>query len=199
MDLDLDDDEESGPTPATGAYFQTKNEVVDSDINIPDITEVGQEEVLEKVGEIMTVMDKVVIVRGIPSEMAKQGSERALDSDTLLVFDDRKVMGYVSTNHYHASEVIEIYLKIYETFGPTSQPLYQVKFNNSFPLTPEQLQISREVFHIPARSYFVFLNHIKRLKGSDASNVHDEEPADNELEFSDDEAEAAFKSNLKRK
>jgi H/ACA ribonucleoprotein complex non-core subunit NAF1 len=37
------------------------------------------------------------------------------------------------------------------------------------------------------------------LKGSDASNVHDEEPADDELEFSDDEAEAAYRSHLKRK
>jgi H/ACA ribonucleoprotein complex non-core subunit NAF1 len=37
------------------------------------------------------------------------------------------------------------------------------------------------------------------MKGSDASNVYDEEPADHELEFSDDEAESAFKSSLKRK
>jgi H/ACA ribonucleoprotein complex non-core subunit NAF1 len=29
--------------------------------------------------------------------------------------------------------------------------------------------------------------------------MHDEEPADDELEFSDDEAEAAYKSSLKRK
>lgn len=43
------------------------------------------------------------------------------------------------------------------------------------------------------------MNRIKHLKGSDASNVHDEEPAAEELEFSDDEAEAAHKSNLKKR
>ncbi|KAG5647738.1 hypothetical protein DXG03_008461 [Asterophora parasitica] len=180
--LGLDDDEESGPAPASGAYFQTKNEVVEADIVVPDIAEVGPEEYLEKVGEIMTIMGNTVIIHGVASETAGRGSERVLDSDTLLVFQDRKVMGY-----------------IYETFGPTSQPMYQVKFNKDFPLDPEKVQTSREVFHVPARSNFVFWSHLKKFKGSDASNVHDEEPAENELEFSDDEAEAAYKSNLKRK
>ena len=89
--------------------------------------------------------------------------------------------------------------QIFETFGPTTQPLYQVKFNSAFPLDPERVRVGREVFHVPARSRFVFLSQIKAYKGSDASNVHDEEPADDELEFSDDEAEAAHKSRLKRK
>jgi hypothetical protein len=92
----LDEDDEPGPAPTTGTYFQTKNETNDTDIIIPDIVEVDPEEVLEKVGEIMSIMEKVVIVKGVPSERTNQGSERALDSDTLLVFEDRKVMGYVS-------------------------------------------------------------------------------------------------------
>lgn len=45
----------------------------------------------------------------------------------------------------------------------------------------------------------MFVSQIKRFKGSDASNMHDEEPADDELEFSDDEAEAAYKRESKRK
>ncbi|TFK41856.1 Gar1/Naf1 RNA binding region-domain-containing protein [Crucibulum laeve] len=179
---DLDDDEDPVPSAATGNYFSTKHEIPEVDIIVPELDEVEANEVLEKVGEIMNTMEKVAIIRGLPSEIANRGSDRALDSDTLLVFDDRKVMGYV-----------------YETFGPTSQPLYQVKFNNTYPLNPEQVRIGREVFHVPARSHFVFLSRIKALKGSDASNVHDEEPGDDELEFSDDEAEAAYRSRLKRK
>lgn len=92
-----------------------------------------------------------------------------------------------------------MFRQIYETFGPTSQPLYQVRFNDSFPLDPEKVLVSREVFHVPLRSNFVFLREIKRLKGSDASNVHDEEPAEDELEFSDDEAEAAHRQRMKKK
>ncbi|KAJ7293014.1 Gar1/Naf1 RNA binding region-domain-containing protein [Mycena rebaudengoi] len=166
----LDDDEDSGPAAPTAAYFQTKNELLETDVAIPDIDEVGPDEVLEKVGE------------GAPSDLAFRRSGQALDSDTLLVFEDRKVLGYV-----------------YETFGPTSQPLYQVKFSASYPIDPDKVQLSRPVFHVPQRSNFVYLNQIRRFKGSDASNMHDEEPADDELEFSDDEAEAAHKSSLKRK
>jgi len=58
--------------------------------------------------------------------------------------------------------------------------------------------VGREVFHVPSRSHFVFVSLIKALRGSDASNVHDEEPGDDELEFSDDEAEAAHRSRLKK-
>lgn len=43
------------------------------------------------------------------------------------------------------------------------------------------------------------MNQLKRLKGSDASNVHDEEPGEDEIEFSDDEAEAVHRSRLKQK
>ncbi|CAA7264796.1 unnamed protein product [Cyclocybe aegerita] len=179
---DLDDDEDPVPAPTSGTYFQTKHEIAEADITIPEVDEVGEHEVLEKVGEVMNIIDRVAIVRGLPSQIANRGSDRALDSDTLLVFNDRKVMGY-----------------IYETFGPTMQPLYQVNFNSSFPLDPERVRVGREVFHVPAQSHFVFVSQIKAMKGSDASNVHDEEPAEDELEFSDDEAEAAHRSRLKRK
>jgi H/ACA ribonucleoprotein complex non-core subunit NAF1 len=77
--------------------------------------------------------------------------------------------------------------------------MYQVKFSASYPLDQDKVQLSRSVFHVPQRSHFVSVNQIKRFRGSDASNMHDEEPADDELEFSDDEAEAAYKSSLKRK
>ena len=49
----------------------------------------GPDKVLEKLGEIIhiTVSDKVVIVKGMSSETFSSGSDRALDSNTLLVFD----------------------------------------------------------------------------------------------------------------
>jgi H/ACA ribonucleoprotein complex non-core subunit NAF1 len=91
-------DEDTGPAPTTGSYFQTKNEVAEGDVRIPDIQSVDPEEYLEKVGEIMSVVENVVIVKGLPSDIANRGAARALDSDTLLVFEDRTVMGYVGTS-----------------------------------------------------------------------------------------------------
>lgn len=94
MDEDDDDDEEGGG-PSSGAVVRTKNELPNDDINIPKISEVGPDEPLAKVGEIMSVVNNVVIVRGSTSGNQLKANEKALDSDTLLVFEDRKVMGYV--------------------------------------------------------------------------------------------------------
>ncbi|KAF9041795.1 NAF1-domain-containing protein [Hymenopellis radicata] len=180
IDNDLDDDGERGPTAPSQSYYTSQHEIVDSDIAIPDIEEVGASEILQQVGEISSVLEKVVIIKGLPSS-SLESSQKALDSDTLLVFEDRKVLGY-----------------IYETFGPTAQPYYQVKFNTSYPIDADKVKPCRPVFHVPARSHFIALRDLHRMRGSDASNVYDEEPADHELDFSDDEAEAEFKRNLKQ-
>lgn len=84
------DEEDAGPSAATSSYFSTKNEVVEATITVPDLEQVGPEEHLELVGEILNILDNAVIIKG-----AQGGSDRALDADTLLVFEDRKVLGYV--------------------------------------------------------------------------------------------------------
>jgi H/ACA ribonucleoprotein complex non-core subunit NAF1 len=94
-----DDDDDSGLSPIVGTYIQTKNELLDSDIAIPNIDSVGPEEELELVGEVMSVIEMVVVVKGTQSDNPDRAAGRALDSGTLLVFDDRKVLGYVSVVH----------------------------------------------------------------------------------------------------
>jgi len=93
QDVDEDEDEEGGPVNA--APLRTKNELPEFDITVPDIAEIGSDELLEKVGEIMSIVNNVAIVKGRPSQSTNRASEAALDCDTLLVFEDRKVMGYV--------------------------------------------------------------------------------------------------------
>ncbi|TRM66030.1 Gar1/Naf1 RNA binding region-domain-containing protein [Schizophyllum amplum] len=178
---DDDFDEDGGIVSGAGTYLTTKNEVAETKILIPSISAVEPDEQLEKIGQIMTVLENVAIVRGIPGGPFS-GVDRALDADTLLVFEDRTVFGHV-----------------YDTFGPTALPMYQVKFNSQYPLDPERVRLDREVYHVPQRSRFVFISQIKAFKGSDASNMHDEEPGEDEMEFSDDEAEAAFKAAKKKK
>lgn len=87
---DDDDDEEGGSGATTAAAARTQNEVVEVDFNVPDVDEVGESEALERVGEVMSVSGNVVIVRGGAVQ-----AQIALDADTLLVFEDRKVLGYV--------------------------------------------------------------------------------------------------------
>jgi H/ACA ribonucleoprotein complex non-core subunit NAF1 len=136
------------------------------------------------VGKIMNIVNNVVIVKGKAS--AKHcTSGHALDSETLLVYKDRKVCEHtVFLRHLLTPDLSTI--QIHENFGPIYQPMYQVNFNSSFPLDLNKVQVSRSIFHVPARSNYVFLAELAILCGSDASNVHDEELAEYELEFSDD-------------
>jgi H/ACA ribonucleoprotein complex non-core subunit NAF1 len=89
-----DEDEEEGG--AVAATVRTKNESSEPDIMIPPILQVDPDEQLERVGEIMNIVNNVVIVKGGWSG-THRASEHALDAETLLVYDDRKVLGYVST------------------------------------------------------------------------------------------------------
>jgi H/ACA ribonucleoprotein complex non-core subunit NAF1 len=90
-------------------------------------------------------------------------------------------------------------VQVYETFGPTSQPFYQVKFPSISSVDEDVVKVSRLVFHVPGRSKFVFPSQLKALKGSDASNFYDEEVPEDEAEFSDDEKEAAFKAARRKR
>ena len=98
MPGDLSDDEEENEPSTLTAVVKTKNEVIGAS-TIPDFTEVSADEILEKVGEVMNIVENVVIVKGDPSAVSDRASERALDSDSILVFEDRKVLGYVSYPH----------------------------------------------------------------------------------------------------
>lgn len=91
----MDEDEEGGAVVSPD-QVRTKNEVADVPVVVPDVEQIGDDEKLEKVGEIFSIVDKVVIVKGLPQQVLGRVSDRALDSDTLLVFEDRKVLGYVS-------------------------------------------------------------------------------------------------------
>lgn len=104
--LDESEDEEEGVQTQSSVHLHTKNEIINVSINVPDIQEVGPEETMEKVGEVMSIVDNVVIVKALSSGVTNRGSDKALDTDTLLVFDDRTVLGYVRPWSSRLTELI---------------------------------------------------------------------------------------------
>lgn len=94
---DEDEDADAGQS-LKGTALCTKNEIHEPDVAVPDITEVGADEPLERIGTVMSIIDNVVIVKGLPtgSGIGNRAAERALDCESLLVFEDRKVLGFVS-------------------------------------------------------------------------------------------------------
>lgn len=83
-------EEEDGVPANNAAFFASKNEIVDPSVQVPTITEVGIEEAIEEIGEVMSIVDSIVIVKTRNADRT-----RIIDSESLLVFDNRKVLGFV--------------------------------------------------------------------------------------------------------
>ena len=68
---------------------------------------VPEREPIYAIGIVDKIIDRLVVVHSF------KDMEAALDEDTVLLLEDRSVIG-----------------KIYETFGPVPQPYYSVRFNS---------------------------------------------------------------------
>lgn len=181
-DLSSDNDSDTeGPRPPKGSstiassIFTSKHELENPPVPPVEIEEIGPEETMEPVGVIMSVVGPAVIVQA-----DAHGSQRVLDTGSLLCFADRRVLGAV-----------------FEAFGPVMKPMYIVRFSSSSEVTSNALITpGARVFFVPGRSTFLFTSALRAMKGSDASNVYDEEVDEREREFSDDEEERAHKKVL---
>ena len=84
-------------------------------------------------------------------------------------------------------------------FGRVQQPLYSIRIGGKEDIDELGLDINTPVYYIQNLVQMVFTQPLKAQKGSDASNLHDEEVGDNEADFSDDEKEAEHKRQMKKR
>lgn len=89
-----DSDDENGPAASSGGPLRTVNEIASPDIPVPEIEYVEETETLEFLGEVMSIIDCVVVVKG----SSGLNGEKVLDTGSLLAWEDRKVLGLVSPN-----------------------------------------------------------------------------------------------------
>jgi H/ACA ribonucleoprotein complex non-core subunit NAF1 len=168
---DLSDDEDSsGP-------LRTKNEIIDEKApTVPSDFRLTGDMPIEYVGDLIQVVEKTAVIKA-----AISGEYRVLAEGSIFCFEDRNLLGV-----------------LYETFGRVQQPMYSVKFNTAEETEAIASLKGRKVYYIVPVSSFVFTEAVRQVKGSDASNLHDEEVPEDEQEFSDDEKEAEFKTRRKR-
>lgn len=179
-DADEDDDDSGLIKPKGPAQpLKTKREklhvdlppIEDLQINVP-----AQECV--QLGTIITTVDDLVVVKAFPNTPA-------IDIDSVLFLEGgTQALG-----------------KVFDVFGPVCQPFYSVRFNSGDHIKEKDIKIDSPVFYAPRTEYanFVFVEHLRKLKGTDASWRHDEEPPVHKLEFSDDEEEIRRKREAKQK
>ncbi|GAA5943106.1 hypothetical protein JCM3775_000649 [Rhodotorula graminis] len=174
-DSDLDDDDGESGMASSKTAPKTEHEVVEPDVAPPPVAKIDDQAELARFGKVESVIETVVVVKADTG-----GDWRVLDEGTVVCWEDRTVIG-----------------TIFETFGSVQQPFYSIRFPSSSPPDPAVFTHARAVFYSPNLASFVFTRDLRKVKGSDASNIWDEEVAANELEFSDDEEEAEYKRKLK--
>lgn len=200
-DSDLDDDDGESGMASSKTAPKTEHEVVEPDVAPPPVAKIDDQAELARFGKVESVIETVVVVKADTG-----GDWRVLDEGTVVCWEDRTVIGTVRPPlslspslglnrcpHAHSDPVTQIF----ETFGSVQQPFYSIRFPSSSPPDPAVFTHARAVFYSPNLASFVFTRDLRKLKGSDASNIWDEEVAANELEFSDDEEEAEYKRKLK--
>ncbi|KAK3294370.1 Gar1/Naf1 RNA binding region-domain-containing protein [Chaetomium fimeti] len=99
------------------------------------------------------------------------GEVQVLDSGSVLCREDRTVIGALA-----------------EVLGNVRSPMYTVGFSTEDDIKSLELHAN-----------YVFTQPLKEARGTDASNLHDEELPAEEMEFSDDEKEAEYKRAQKQK
>ena len=134
---------------------------------------------LQKIGEVLYRIDAeftVVVQASYTNVPLNEGSVLCLQDGTLLG-------------------------KINEIFGPVTTPFYIVRWNSAI-LAKSNVDFNKFIKDIEiycATKHSVYVTPATLMqKGSDASNMFDEEPAAEEQEFSDDEAELLAKQAKNR-
>ncbi|KIV79749.1 hypothetical protein PV11_07294 [Exophiala sideris] len=177
MQGDGGSDDEGGKSrdKAEGAALRTANERTEEVIPKPDVV-VTEDMKIEELGNVEFVVENNVVIKAKTS-----GEYQVLESGSLICLKDRSVVGVIA-----------------DLIGRVEEPRYTIRFTNDEAIAEAGLSASgTTVFYVPSHSTFVFTQPLKAVKGSDASNFHDEEVGDDEMEFSDDEAEAEHKRQMK--
>ena len=170
MSGDGEDDDGDKKNKTGDHQPRTANEVKDEFVPKPDVV-VTEDMKITHLGFVDRTVENMVLIKAITP-----GEFQVLESGSVLCNEQREVIGAVA-----------------ETFGRVQEPMYSVAFTNATEIEDLGLKFGAKVFYVDQHSTFVFTQPLKNMKGTDASNIHDEEVGEDELEFSDDEKEAEYK------
>lgn len=170
-----DGSDDEGAKGKTGGHIKSANEIVEDVPPIPDI-KITPDMKIVHLGNVQAAVENAVLI-----EANTSGEYQVLESGSVLCTEDRQLIGVVS-----------------ETLGRVESPLYALRYSTAAEVEERGLVKGKPIYYVESHSTFVFTQPLKGMKGSDASNFHDEEIAEDEVEFSDDEAEAEHKRKLKQ-
>ena len=175
MSGDGDDDDGDKSKNKTGDHQpRTVNEIKEVAVPKPDVV-LTEDMKITLLGTVDRTVDTLLLIKAFTP-----GEFQVLESGSVLCNEKREVIGAVA-----------------ETLGRVQEPMYSVAFANLKDIEDMGLGFGSKVYYVDSHSTFVFTQPLKNMKGTDASNIHDEEVGEDEIEFSDDEAEAEYKRQKK--
>ncbi|KAJ1882207.1 hypothetical protein LPJ57_001092 [Coemansia sp. RSA 486] len=177
-DTNYDDDDEDDPMSGNHpeSIPSTRNEVTNPQVPALPINQLPEPTQLHPLGTVHSIVDCSVTIKAHIS-----GDKHVLDSESLVVLGDKQVLG-----------------QIFDVFGPVSQPMYSIRFNSAQE-AKEKVSVGVEVYFAQDWSKLVVTEKLRKDKGTDASNMYDEEVSEDNMEFSDDEMERMAKQKKKKK
>ena len=171
------DDEGDGKGKGGGsAMVRTKNELPEAIIPRPEV-EIKPEMEIVELGAIEHFVGNTAVIKANTT-----GEYEVLDTGSVLCLVDRTVIAALA-----------------DVIAAVREPRYTAGFQSEEEIRSFGLETGTKIFYPRAMANLGFTEALKANKGTDASNWHDEEVAEDEIEFSDDEKEAEYKRQLKAK
>ncbi|KAI0418585.1 Gar1/Naf1 RNA binding region-domain-containing protein [Xylaria grammica] len=171
------DDEGDGKGKGSGSgLVRTKNELPEAIIPRPEVEVKPEMEILE-LGVIEHFVGNTAVIKATTT-----GEYQVLDTGSVLCLEDRTVIAALA-----------------DVIATVREPRYTAGFASEEEIKSFGLETGTKIFYPPAHASLGLTQVLKANKGTDASNWHDEEVAEDEIEFSDDEKEAEHKRQLKAK
>ncbi|KAI0508795.1 Gar1/Naf1 RNA binding region-domain-containing protein [Xylaria bambusicola] len=176
MDGGSDDEGDGKGKGSSSGMVRTKNELPEAIVPRPEV-EIKPEMEIVELGSIEHFVGNTAVIKA-----NTDGEYQVLDTGSVLCLADRTVIAAVA-----------------DVIAAVREPRYTAGFQNEEEIKSFGLETGTKIFYPPALASLGFTEMLKANKGTDASNWHDEEVAEDEIEFSDDEKEAEHKRQLKAK
>jgi H/ACA ribonucleoprotein complex non-core subunit NAF1 len=170
------DGDGAGRSKGAGSVLRTKNEMPEEVFPKPEVT-ITPEMKIEPLGTIETILENIVVIKS-----QTPGEVQVIEVGSVVCKEDRTVIGALS-----------------DVWGNVKDPRYTLMLAEEKEVQELGLAVGMTIYYSVEHAQYVFTQPLKEVKGTDASNLHDEEVAADEMEFSDDEKEAEYRRQQKMK
>jgi H/ACA ribonucleoprotein complex non-core subunit NAF1 len=136
---------------------------------------------LQQIGRVFAIVPPLVVIQAFRNTAP-------LNLDSVLFYRDGSAIG-----------------SIFDVFGSVLEPSYTIRFNSNAEIASRGIAVNMPVYFVPQSAAsiteYVFVSELRKIKGTDASWLDNNEPPEHVKEYSDDEEERRgnMKSKAKRR